>query len=104
MRFSENLERLRNSFDYIIIDGTPLLLVSDSVVLSRLVDATVLTIKADETSHDDGVEALKRLESARIRPVGIALQQIDVQKMRRYGRRYMASYSGYYGNTKSTWV
>lgn len=102
MRFSENLGRLRNSFDYIVIDGSPLLPVSDSVVLARLADVTIMTIKADDTSNDVALEALKRLESARIRPVGIALQQIDLRKMRSYGRRYMASYSSYYGYRKST--
>ena len=102
MRFSEHLARLRSEFDYIVIDGSPLLPVSDSIVLARLVDATVFTIKADDTSHDVSLEALKRLESARIRPIGVALQQIDLRKMHSYGRRYMASYSSYYGYKKST--
>jgi capsular exopolysaccharide synthesis family protein len=97
MRFSEHLQKLRDSFDYIVIDGTPLLPVSDSIVLARLADATVLTIKADDTSHDAALEALNRLHSARISPVGIALQQIDTRKMRSYGRGYMSAYQGYYG-------
>lgn len=96
-RFSESLAWLRENFDYVIVDGTPLLPVSDSIVLSRMVDATVLTIKSDSTSHDLAQEALKRLRSARIEPVGVAMQQVDVKKMRNYGRRYAAAYHGYYG-------
>jgi capsular exopolysaccharide synthesis family protein len=100
-RFSENMTRLRNSFDYIIVDGTPLLPVSDSIVLARMVDATVLTIKSDSTTHDLALEALKRLRSVRIDPVGVAMQQVDMKKMRNYGRSYSAAYSGYYGYQKS---
>jgi len=101
MRFSEHLARLRESFDYIVIDGTPLLPVSDSIILARLADAVILTIKADDTSHDIALESLKRLQAARVRPVGVAMQQIDIRKARSYGKRYMASYSGYYGYQKS---
>ena len=100
-RFSENLSRLRNSFDYIIVDGTPLLPVSDSVVLARMVDATVLTVKSDSTSHELAGEALKRLRSVRIDAIGVAMQQVDVKKMRNYGRRYATEYTGYYGYRKS---
>lgn len=96
-RFSDDLTRLRNSFDYIIIDGTPLLPVSDSVVLARLSDATILTIKSDDTTSDVAIDALKRLQAARIEPVGVVMQQVDVRRMRSYGRRYAGSYSPYYG-------
>jgi len=100
-RFSENLSGLRANFDYIIIDGTPLLPVSDSIVLAHLADATVLTVKSDDTSHEVASEALKRLRAARISAVGVVIQQIDMKKMRSYSRRYAASYRGYYGYQKS---
>ena len=96
-RFSEDLAKLRSNFDYIIIDGTPLLPVSDSVVLARLADATILTIKTDDTTSDFAVDALKRLRAARVDPIGVVMQQVDVRRMRSYGRRYMGAYSPYYG-------
>ena len=96
-RFSDDLGKLRNSFDYIVIDGTPLLPVSDSIVLARLVDATVLAIKADDTTCDVALDALKRLQSVRVEPIGVVMQQVDMRKLRTYGHRYMSSYSGYYG-------
>ena len=96
-RFSDDLGKLRNSFDYIVIDGTPLLPVSDSIVLARLVDATVLAIKADDTTCDVALDALKRLQSVRVEPIGVVMQQVDMRKLRTYGHRYMSSYNGYYG-------
>jgi capsular exopolysaccharide synthesis family protein len=96
-RFSGALAKLRGNFDYIVIDTTPLLPVSDSVVLSRLVDVVVLTVKTDDTSCDAVLDGLKRLQAARVKPVGVVMQQVDMRKIRSYGRRYMAAYSGYYG-------
>jgi capsular exopolysaccharide synthesis family protein len=96
-RFSDDLGKLRNSYDYIVIDGTPLLPVSDSIVLAKLVDATVLAVKADDTTCDVALDALKRLQAVRVEPIGVVMQQVDMRKLRSYGRRYMSSYGGYYG-------
>jgi capsular exopolysaccharide synthesis family protein len=100
-RFSDELGKLRNGFEHIVIDGTPLLPVSDSIVLARIVDVTVMTVKSDDTARDVALEALKRTQASRIKPVGVVLQQVDMRKLRGYGRRYVASYSGYYGYRKS---
>lgn len=95
-RFSDDVSMLRNSFDYIIFDGAPLLPVSDGIVLARLVDMVVLAIKTDDTSCEASKEAVNRLRSARVEPVGAIMQQVDVRRMNSYGRRYAAAYRGYY--------
>ncbi len=100
-RFKEELAKLRNSFDYIVIDGTPLLPVSDSVILARLVDAVVLVIKTDDTNCGVTQDSLNRLQATGVTPVGVVLQQTDMRNMHRYGRRYTAAYSGYYSYTAS---
>jgi capsular exopolysaccharide synthesis family protein len=101
-RFADELVRLRDSFDYIVIDGTPLLPVSDSIVLGRLVDVTVVTVKSDHTARDVALEAIKRMQASRIRAAGVILQQVDMRKLRGYGRRYASTYKGYYGYGKPT--
>lgn len=100
-RFGDDLARLRASFEYIVIDGTPVLPVSDSIVLARIVDVTVMTIKSDETPREVALEALSRMQAARVSPVGVIMQQVDMRKLRGYGRRYVAGYSGYYGYRKA---
>ena len=99
-RMSDEMAILHNSFDHIVVDGTPLLPVSDSIVLARLVDITVMVVKSDATSRDVALEGLKRMQGSRIKPVGVILQQVDMRKLRGYGKRYVASYSGYYGYKK----
>jgi succinoglycan biosynthesis transport protein ExoP len=96
-QFRDALAKLRDKFDYIVIDSTPLLPVSDSIVLSRLVDIVVFAVKTDATSCDAVLDGLKRLQAARVKPVGVVMQQADMRKMRSYGKQYSTAYSGYYG-------
>ena len=69
---------------------------SDSIVLARLVDVVVLTVKSAATHRDAVRESIKRLESARVKPLGVVMQQVDLEKIRSYGQRYAAAYNGYY--------
>jgi capsular exopolysaccharide synthesis family protein len=103
-RFLRCLDSLKSSFDHIIIDGSPLLPVSDSVVLGDLADVVVLTVQSERTTHPVAREAVKRLAAARIRPNGVVLQQVDFRRLHAYhgdhagyGRYY--AYRGYYGES-----
>lgn len=99
-RFAVDLANLRKAFSYIVIDGTPLLPVSDSIFLGKLVDCVILVVRADRTTHDAAAEAIKRLQAARITPTGLVMQQVDMRKLRGYGRSYTyGGYHGYYGYT-----
>ena len=100
-RFKDDLVKLRNRFDYIIIDGTPLLPVSDSIILARLADAVVLVVKTDDTNCSATRDSLNRLRSTGVNPVGVVLQQTDIHNMHRYGRRYTAAYGGYFSYSAS---
>ncbi|MBU2492766.1 MAG: polysaccharide biosynthesis tyrosine autokinase [Bacteroidetes bacterium] len=56
------LEKLKKEFDYVIIDSPPVIAVTDSEILSRLVDASILVVSANSTEIDlmeRGVELLK---------------------------------------------
>lgn len=87
-RFTALMTTLREKFDYIIIDSAPLLPVSDSLVLGNLVDEVILIIKADDTSHTMAKESLKRLSAAKIQPLGVVLQQVDIKKLHHYDSNY----------------
>ena len=69
-RFAKAFQNLSKKFDYIIIDGPPLLLVSDSIVIGDMVDAVILTVQADHINHALSRDAVKRLAAARILPIG----------------------------------
>lgn len=95
-KFEQALELMREKFDYIVIDSAPVIPVSDAVVLGPLADVLLMVIKADSTSHNDVDTAMKRLQSARLRPLGFILTQVDYKKAHKYYGRYNYVYKDSY--------
>ncbi len=96
-RFAEFLSVLRESYDYIIIDTPPVLVVTDARIIGRWVDTTIYTVKWDSTSHRQVLDGLKSLEQVNIKVAGLVLGQISARGMKRYGYgdRYGAYHSYY---------
>jgi capsular exopolysaccharide synthesis family protein len=72
-RMVDLLREQRRNYDYIIIDGPPVLLVSDSKVLARLVDAAVLVFNADSTSRGAAQRAVRELKEVDANVIGSVL-------------------------------
>lgn len=72
-RMEELLARQRKSYDYIIIDGPPVLLVSDAKVLAGVVDATLLVFNAAATSRGAAQRTIRELKDVNARIVGCVL-------------------------------
>lgn len=95
-KFRHALSELRNAFAHIVVDTAPILPVSDAIVLSHTVDALLLVIQADKTTHSMAAEVLRRLDGANIKPLGVALTKVNVGRSSYYyDSKY--GYSGYYG-------
>ena len=90
-RMEDLLNKLKQSFDIVIIDGTPNQLVADSLVLTRLVDSTVIVTASKKTKKED----LKRIVN-NIKQVGGKIAGIVVNKITVSTKSYGQSY--YYGN------
>jgi capsular exopolysaccharide synthesis family protein len=89
---STALDKLREAFDSIIIDGPPALAVSDAILLGRRVDGVILVVKAGDTAHPMAQEAVQKLRATDIKLLGAVLSQVDIKKMVRY-----AGYGHHYG-------
>ena len=72
-RMEELLARQRKSYDYIIIDGPPVLLVSDAKVLAGVVDATLLVFNAAATSRGAAQRTIREFKDVNARIVGCVL-------------------------------
>ena len=88
------LEELKKISDIVIIDGTPCELVTDSVVISRIVDSTIIVTASKQTKKEN----LKRV-IANIKNVGGNLAGVVLNKVPVSGKRYEQSY--YYGSTST---
>jgi capsular exopolysaccharide synthesis family protein len=79
---------------FVIIDSAPILSASESVMLSRMVDAVILVVMADRTHREAVQTAMKSIDKQKI--IGIVLNQMD----QRPSSSYSAYHYKYYGKTK----
>ena len=94
-RFANLLQSLRDRFTHIVIDSPPTLPVSDSCVLAKMVDATIVAVKAEETKISMAKETITRLNKVNATITGVVLTQASPQKMSYYGEHYYQD--SYYG-------
>lgn len=94
---AKTVAELRNKFSHIIIDTAPILPVSDAIVLGHIVDSVLLVVQAERTTTKMARDALKRLENAGIRTMGVVLAQVHVRRSAYYyDGKYQYYYGGYY--------
>ena len=94
MRAQQIFSTLRELFDLVLIDSPPILPVTDAVVLSKIVDATVLVVAAGQTSRGDLQRAAEKLGQVNARITGIVLNEATRQGS--YGYGYQYGYGGTY--------
>jgi capsular exopolysaccharide synthesis family protein len=81
---SEAMQRLigqlRNSYDYVIIDGPPVLLASEAKILAKYVDGTILVFNAAATRRGTGVRTLGELKQVNADILGCVLLRVRILK------------------------
>ena len=85
------LTALNSQYDVVICDGTPCVLVSDSVILSKIVDTTVVVTAYKTTKLDNLIKVKKAIEI-----VGGNIGGVVINKMAINSKSYHNKY--YYGN------
>ena len=99
-KFAEMLEKLRDTFDVVLIDSPPVQLVSDAVVLSQLASTVIYVVKADSTPYPLARSGIRRLAMGNAPLLGVVLNQLDLERAEKYYGEYSGygRYSGYGGN------
>ncbi|CAM3545416.1 polysaccharide biosynthesis tyrosine autokinase [Mycobacterium frederiksbergense] len=64
---------LRDRFDYVIIDSTPLLAVTDAAILATAVDGVLMIARFGHTKRDQLTQAISALENVSARLLGVVL-------------------------------
>ncbi len=70
----------RENYDYAIIDGPPVLLVSEAKVLARLADGTVLVFNAGTTTRGIALRAIRELREVNAEIIGCVLLAVKAMK------------------------
>lgn len=88
-KFADLVMRLRDIYDFIIIDTPPILPASEALLLANAADAAILCARRDFSRVDQMSEAFQRLRSSGARIVGAVLNGIPPQQYAyRYGSYY----------------
>lgn len=87
------IEYLKEVYDYIILDTAPVGLVADTLIISRVTDATVYICRADYTPKNDLKLANSLFKENKLKNMSIVLNGIDMTK-RKYGYYYGYSSDG----------
>jgi len=96
-RFKAFLEQVQGRFDRVIIDSPPIVPVTDGVVLSTLVDGTILVMRAFKTSKDLARHALRALVDVGANVAGTVLNAVNLNKGEyKYSQYYYYRRDGYY--------
>jgi capsular exopolysaccharide synthesis family protein len=91
--FGRLLETLKQRFDRIVVDSPPVCIVTDAVVLSTRLDATVLVLRARRTRRDAARRALRALRDVGGNVAGFVLNAVTRSE------QYQYSYYRPYGSS-----
>jgi len=82
--FGRLLKALSDQFDHVVVDSPPVAPVTDAAILSTRVDATILVLRAFQTSKELARRAVRSLRDVGNHRVGTVLNAVDFDR-REYG-------------------
>lgn len=82
------IEEAKNSYFRVIIDSAPILSVTDSLILSHLVDGVIFVIRSGKTPCGIVVDVKKKLLNASAKITGVVLNRINMEKESYYYNYY----------------
>ena len=106
-RFDALVRALAGTCDFLVIDSPPVHLVSDALVLSKMVTGVMFVVKADSTPYPLARRCIRALNEVEAKLFGITLNQLDFKRAERYYGTYTGAYykyDGYYTRTSKDTV
>lgn len=82
--FSDLLDKLSEKYEYIILDTSPINLVTDTVVLSKLVDGLVIVVGYNQTVKENVADAVNSLKMADAKILGFVFNGVESDGKRGY--------------------
>lgn len=95
-QFEQFIEKVRDMFDYVIIDAPPLGVVIDAVIIGKYTDGAVIVIEQGVIKRKIVQDVIKQLKRGEVRIFGAVLNKVD-ERIGAYGN-YEYKYS-YYGKS-----
>lgn len=83
---------LKQSYDYIIIDTPPILLVTDAQIAAKYSDGCILVVASAETDKNAALKSKELLKKVDARILGVVLNKLDTRGKQSYGYHYQYYY------------
>ncbi|HEX7319362.1 MAG TPA: polysaccharide biosynthesis tyrosine autokinase [bacterium] len=96
VKMNQVLDELRKHYDYVIIDGLPMLLFADATYSARSADAVLLTARYGRTVLKELQDTKDILTNARANVIGMVLNGVPLSPGSYYYQSYYKYYSKYY--------
>jgi capsular exopolysaccharide synthesis family protein len=90
-RYEQFLNELKKIYDYIIVDTAPLMLVTDTFLISELADATIYVTRSKYTEKSLIEFANSNIDQKKIKNVGFVLNDVNKNYFG-YGNKYGYGY------------
>lgn len=91
-RLQPLFERLRQQYDYVLIDTPPLNLFTDGALIGSQADALLLVARSDRTEREELRFAVAQLRNVQVNLAGAVLNDVEFRR----SSRYRAGYGYYY--------
>lgn len=95
-KMSEIIEVLKGTYDYVIIDGVPVLLFADATYIADLADGVLLAARYAKTRLKELENAKDILIAAKLSDIGIVINGVPKSRGSYYYDYYYKHYSKYY--------
>ncbi len=95
-KMNQILQKLKKEYDYIIIDGLPILLFADATYLARFCDGVLITAMYSKTGFKELENASDILKSAHAEIIGVVINGAPPKSGSYYYHYYYKYYSKYY--------
>jgi len=104
-RFRRFLDALKQTFDLVIFDSSPILAVAEPQILARMVDQSIVLVRWGKTPRQAAIAAVKQLQDFGAQVSGLAMTRVDVTQQSYYGYGeygyYTGKMKGYYNESSS---
>ncbi|WP_179022256.1 GumC family protein [Winogradskyella forsetii] len=91
-RFKKLIEEAKEEYDYIVVDTAPTILVTDTMLISQLADATIYLARANYTEKNLLKFSRDLFESGKLKNMAYVINGVDTNKSNGYGYNYGYNY------------
>jgi Mrp family chromosome partitioning ATPase len=103
-KFRDLVRQLSETYDLVVLDTPPTLVVTDARIVSSLADAVVFVVRWDKTPRAAVTEGLRELSTVDARVAGIALTMVNEARASKYAYDGYSYYKGRYRDFYEAWA